>query len=222
MYYRTILFWQRQKGQSQGKGDNMSKEVKQLPKRSEAQLPETLSDKGKQKVEKYGWPFFKAGIILTNTYDCVLLVKEAKEKQLVNGEEKWVPTDDGKWNLPCGRLQEWENFERGADREGGEESGFDFDIVDICHIGFRSDINNPYIIVIYHAIKPHDISITDPPNPEEIADRQWFSHGDIIALRDSHQLRNAELILSAMDNLRAGKTIPPEAITVYGSKFASE
>lgn len=198
----------------------MSKETKQLPKRSEAQLSEALSNKGKKKVKEYGWPFFKAGIILTNCHDEILLVKEAKEKRLVDGREKWVPTDDGKWNLPCGRLQSWEDFYRGAHREGGEESGFDFDIVDICHIGFRSDINNPYIIVIYHAINPYDISITDPPNPEEIANRWWFSYESLVTLRDEHQLRNAELIFSAVNNLRAGKTISSEAITIYESKFA--
>lgn len=200
----------------------MSKEVKQLPKRSEAQLPSTLSDKGKKEVEEYGWPFFKAGIILTNCHGDILLIKEAKEKRLVDGKEQWVPTSDGKWNLPCGRLQNWESFKRGADREGMEESGFDYDIVDICHIGYRSDINNPYIIIIYHAINPYDISITDPPNPEEVAGRQWFSYEEVIALRDSHQLRNTDLILGSIDNMRAEKTIPLESITIYGSKFADE
>ena len=189
-----------------------------LPPRTEAKLPSTLSDKGKAKVEEFGWPYFKAGIILTNG-DHFLLVKEAKEKQMKDGKEEWVPTKNGKWNLPCGRLHEWEDFERAADREGSEESGYDFDMGCIRHIGFRFDINNPYIIIIYHAEKPYDISITDPPDPKEIAAIGWFTYDGILELHRAGQLRNPELVLSAVHNERAGVVIPREAITVYSSKF---
>lgn len=192
-----------------------------IKKRTEAELPDTLSEKGKHKVEKYGWPYFKAGIILTNGRGEFLLVKEAKEQQLQeNGKKEWVPTENGKWNLPCGRLRKWEDFDMAASREGSEESGYDFDMGCIRHIGFRFDIDNPYIIVIYHADHPYDISATDPPNPEEIAEVGWFNYQEVLDLHATGQLRNPELTLSAVHNERANVIIPEEAITVYNSKFA--
>lgn len=195
---------------------------KQLSKRSEAQFPNTLSDKGKAEVERFGWPFFKAGIVLVNHSGEFLLVKEAKEKQKQNGQTVWVPTENGKWNLPCGRLQPWESFWQAAEREGTEETGYDFDTGCIRHIGFRFDIDNPYIIVIYHAENPYDINPTDPPNPEEIAAVGWFTYEQIQQLHAEGCLRNPELIVSAIDNERADVIIPPEAITFYDSKFVHE
>lgn len=204
----------------------MSKVTEQiLPKRSEAKLPDTLSDKGKHKVEQYGWPYFRAGILLVNGYGKFLLIREAKVKKvncLVDGQETWVRSGEGKWNLPCGRLQPWETFWRAADREGMEESGFDFDMGNILHIGFRFDINNPYIIVIYHAENPYDISLTDPPDPEEIAAWGWFSYEEVEKLDADHQLRNPELVMTAIRNELHGISIPADAIEVYTSKFASE
>lgn len=189
-----------------------------MPKRSEAKLSSVLSEKGKAEVEKFGWPYFKAGIICAHN-DGFLLIKEAKEKQVKNGKEEWVPTENGKWNLPCGRLHEWEDFWRAASREGSEESGYDFDTGCIRHIGFRFDINNPYIIVIYHADAPYDISMTDAPDPEEIAAVRWFTYSEILELHAAHELRNPELVLTAVHNERAGVVIPEEAITIYDSKF---
>lgn len=191
-------------------------------KRSEAKLPNTLSEKGKQEVEQFGWPFFKAGVIAVNN-DKYLLVKEAKVKQKQpDGSVEWVKSPDGKWNLPCGRLHQWENFWRGADREAREETACDFDYGCIRHIGFRLDIDNPYIIVIYHAEKPYDISLTDPIDPEEIAATGWFTYEEILELNEKGLLRNPELTLGAVNNERADFVIPDTAITVYEEKYSMD
>lgn len=197
----------------------MSEARKELPKRAEAKLPDILNEKGVHKVEKYGWPFFKAGVIAT-LGEKFLLIKEAKVKQLVDGQEQWLPSTNGKWNLPCGRLQQWESFEQAAAREGSEESGYDFDLGCIRHIGFRADINNPYIIVIYHAENPFDISFSNPPDSEEIAGIGWFSYEEILQLKADRQLRNPELVMAAVENELAGVVIPEEAIAIYDSKFS--
>lgn len=194
----------------------MSEAIKELPLRSTAMLPNTLNEKGEREVKEFGWPYFKAGVVAVSGGKFIL-VKEAKVKEKQpDGSKKWVLSDKGKWNLPCGRLQPWENFRQAADREAGEETGYGFSLGCIRHIGFRFDIDNPYIIVIYHADSPYDI---DPVNPEEIAAIDVFSYDEVLALHAAGQLRNPELTLTAIHNERANVIIPDQAITVYSSKY---
>lgn len=191
----------------------------QLPKRSEAKLPDTLSEEGKIEVEQYGWPFFKVGIVLTDGHDNYLLVQEAKEPQAKDGQVEWVPTKNGKWNLPYGRLGKWWHPENHASVIGTRKTAYDFNTGCIRHIGFQLDVDDPYIAIIYHADTPYDVSITDTPDPEEIAAVGWFSYEKVQALSSSGQLRHPELVIGAIENEHNDVVVPNEAITIYASKF---
>ena len=81
-------------------------------------------------IKKFGWPFFKAGTLIVDEWPIssddferglaptYLLVREAKVKERQSdGSIKWVKSDQGKWNLPCGRLQPGESIEAAADRK---------------------------------------------------------------------------------------------------------
>lgn len=207
----------------------MSKEVKQLPERSVAKINHSLTPEAIKVVDQFGWDFFKAGVLIAD--ECqprigdndpetlYLLVKEAKVKEKQpDGSTKWVTSDQGKWNLPCGRLRKWETIQEAAYREGREESGYDFELGELCYIGHRFDIDNPYVIFIFSAGVEH-LKCVAEPNPEEIASVGWFSYDTILSMRDDGELRNPELTLGAIEQYRKYKSVPSSLLMTYSSKY---
>lgn len=179
-------------------------------------------------VKKFGWPFFKAGALIVDEWPVssddferglaptYLLVREAKVKELQpDGTTKWVKSNQGKWNLPCGRLQPGESIEAAALREGQEETGHSLKLGTLCHIGHRADNNNPYVIFIYTA---ESVNIASSPDPEEIADVAWLTYDQILDLRDAGQLRNAALTMSVINMYRSYDPCPCILPTTYPSK----
>ena len=179
-------------------------------------------------VKKFGWPFFKAGALIVDEWPVssddferglaptYLLVREAKIKEhQSDGSIKWVKSNQGKWNLPCGRLQPGESIEAAALREGQEETGHSLRLGTLCHIGHRADNNNPYVIFIYTA---ESVNIASSPDPEEIADVAWLTYDQILDLRDAGQLRNAALTMSVINMYRSYDPCPCILPTTYPSK----
>lgn len=179
-------------------------------------------------IKKFGWPFFKAGTLIVDEWPIssddferglaptYLLVREAKVKERQSdGSIKWVKSDQGKWNLPCGRLQPGESIEAAALREGQEETGHSLKLGTLCHIGHRADNNNPYVIFIYTA---ESVNIASSPDPEEIADVAWLTYDQILDLRDAGQLRNAALTMSVINMYRSYDPCPCILPTTYPSK----
>lgn len=209
----------------------MSAITKQLPKRSEAKITKSLTPEAIRITEEFGWDYFKAGVLIVDEWLGVcqrqfdasvkyLLVREAKVKEKQpDGSKKWVSSPNGKWNIPCGRLQQWETFEGGAYREGREETGYDFRIRQLCHIGHRFDIDNPYVIFIYSA---EPCCKLEEPDPEEIAEVKWFSYPDVIKLEKEGMLRNPDLTLSAIEQHRKHAVVSENLLVTYTSKFAQD
>lgn len=167
--------------------------------------------------EKSIYSHFKAGIVLKNLGDEFLLVKEAKVGiPQPDGSVKLEFSDDGKWKLPGGCLREGDDFELAANAVGMKVSGHDFDMHEICYIGFCKD--DPCVVVIYYADRPYSIDEIDPPDPEETAAVYWFTYDEILRLREQNILRDPELTLAAIENVRKGFAVPPEIIAAYPPK----
>ncbi len=192
-----------------------------LPPRSLARLPDTLSREGCHQVQQNGWPFFRAGIALVNYLGNIMLVKEAGTRSTLDGHEAGAPTAHGKWNLPCGPMRPWDNLCTAACYHGIDQTAHDFDLGDICHIGFRFDIDDPHMVVIYHADTPHLLD-ADQPNPDKVARIAWFNYEEIEQLAADGQLSDPELVLSAARAERDHISIPDEVITQYQSKYAHD
>lgn len=170
-------------------------------------------------VQEFGWDFFKAGVLVADDrptsvgQPLYLLMREAKVKERQpDGSKKWVLSDQGKWNLPCGRLQLGESFAAAAIREGFEETGYDLSLGRLVHFGHRNDSDNPYVILIYTATAERFVR---QPDPEEVAETRWFSYEQIIDLRDRGQLRNRDLTMSAIDQYRLYQPVPEGLIVTY-------
>ena len=196
-----------------------------------------LTPAANETVKKFGWPFFRAGVLIVDEWHrhpyinddkehqypnaggyqaAYLLVREAKVKEFQpDGTAKWVKSNQGKWNLPCGRLQPGESIEAAALREGQEETGHSLRLGTLCHIGHRADNNNPYVIFIYTA---ESVNIASSPDPEEIADVAWLTYDQILDLRDAGQLRNAALTMSVINMYRSYDPCPCILPTTYPSK----
>ncbi len=195
---------------------------------SAEQFTKSLTPEAVEITKTFGWDFFKAGVLIVDEQPdppgdpsldpevIYLLVKEAKTKELQpDGTKKWVKSNKGKWNLPCGRLQPGESFEQAARREGREESGFQLELGRLVHIGHRADSDNPYVILIYAAAATKFIA---SPDPEEIVTVDWFTYDEIIKLKRENNLRNPDLTLSAVDYYRKYTTQPAGLLVAYPSK----
>lgn len=191
-------------------------------------ITKSLTPEAAKITREFGWDFFKAGVLVVDEWPIssdyfekglaptFLLVREAKVKQIQpDGSKRWALSDQGKWNLPCGRLQLGESFETAALREGREETGYDLELGELCHIGHRADPDNPYVIFIYAATPKKFI---ERPNPEEIAGVNWFSHKEIIELRDQGLLRNATLTMSAVERYLQYLRQPSGLVMTYPAK----
>lgn len=136
-----------------------------------------------------------------------LLIQEAKAKCR------------GKWNLPAGHLEVGESLFEGALREIKEETGCDVELTGICQIGNRKRQDIAFISVIFTARL-----VTETPfitNPDEVLAVRWFSYEEILSMRDS--IRNTDLMIGAIDNLRSGVVSPLEIVKIYqeGAEFQS-
>lgn len=136
-----------------------------------------------------------------------LLMQEAKERC------------HGKWNLPAGHLDIGEDIFEGARREILEETGCKVELTGVCQIGNRKRKDLAFVAVIFVAkLLEENLFV---PDSKEVMDVKWFEYDEIVAMRD--QLRNSDLILGAIDNLRQGIVAPIGIVKVYqeGAEFQS-
>lgn len=198
------------------------------------ELTKSLTPEAKAVTQQFGWDFFKAGVLIVDEWQprigdndpeiLYLLMREAKVKQKQpDGTKKWVLSDEGKWNLPCGRLKIGESFDEAAFREGEEETGYSLysrnfdDSRELCHIGFRADADNPYTILIFTATTKQFLQ---RPDPEEVAETRWFNYDQILDLLEKNQLRNPKLLMGAVENYRNNDLHPATFLTTYPPREA--
>lgn len=113
----------------------------------------------------------------------------------------------GKWNLPAGRLDPGETVSEAAKREIYEECGFRVELTGVCQIGSWKLVDNIAIGIIFSTkIVGGEINF----NPDEILDAKWFTYNEILAMRS--ELRSADFLIGAVDNLRNHKVAPIDVV----------
>ena len=124
-----------------------------------------------------------------------LLIQEAKEAVR------------GKWNLPAGEQDPGETISEAAKREIREECGLSVELTGVCQIGsWRSAINTVIAIIFSTKIVGGEINF----NPDEILDAKWFTYDEILAMKS--ELRSADFLIGAIDNLRSHKLAPIDIV----------
>lgn len=116
----------------------------------------------------------------------------------------------GQWNYPSGSLEVGELLTEGAVRETREECGLEVKPLGICQVGTHRFPHEAFAMVVFamQVVGGEVIYDTD-----EILDARWFTYDEIVAMSD--QLRNADRVLHAIDNVRRGVIAPMELLKVY-------
>ncbi len=150
-------------------------------------------------VEGYDW--FRAGVVITDEREKKFLVVQEAHEHI-----------QGLWNIPLGHVKKEESIADAAVREALEESGYTCKLTGICHIGQRRDVGNPYTAVVFTAEKG---VICRKVDPNDIMAVDWKSIEEISHLARKGLLRNEELMLSAIHNVRDGIVGNIDLFSVY-------
>lgn len=118
----------------------------------------------------------------------------------------------GKWNYPSGKLETGELLSEGILRETREECGLDVELTGICQVGTHRFPNEAFALVCFAA---HHRSGKIKFDPEEILDACWFSYEEILEMSD--QLRNADRVIHAIQNVKDGIVAPLEILKIYAN-----
>lgn len=129
---------------------------------------------------------------------------------LVQEAEDHIDACKGKWGAPGGHVDPGETIMEAAVREVKEETGCDVELTSVCQIGTMSDQSFTFLVIIFAARVAQDV---ENFASEEIATTRWFTYEEICAMRS--QLRSPELVIGAIENLRANITAPLELVKVY-------
>lgn len=165
-------------------------------------------------IEQWGLPWFRAGVLVRNHDGKFLMIHEGrvqikklkddvrKMRLLQEGnwqgqqhpENQWVDGDGG-WNIPAGRLNAWESFERAAEREVMEESGCIIHLEDYSYLRRSNKPSNLFIMPVYNAIALHS-----PKNfrSKEVMEIAWLSADEIHTLYQSKELRSPKSVMGAL------------------------
>lgn len=113
----------------------------------------------------------------------------------------------GKWNIPAGGQDPGETISEAAKREIREECGLSVELTGVCQIrSWRSAINTVITIIFSTKIVGGEINF----NPDEILDAKWFTYDEILAMKP--ELRSADFLIGAVDNLRNHKVAPIDVV----------
>lgn len=116
----------------------------------------------------------------------ILLVQESKEKCYK------------KWNIPAGRLEDYESLTEGAIREIKEETGCEVQLTGILSIDYRTIENEKYIAIVFSTkLLKENIKF----DTKEILDVKWYSMEDVMRSMDD-KLRSKELTKHPLINLK--------------------
>lgn len=110
-------------------------------------------------------------------------------KYLLVQENK--PAVHGLWNFPGGHSDQLETLEEAAIREASEEVGYDVRVLKKLLVVERP-ADNRRLNAFFAEIIGGELQL----QTEEILDAKWFSHDEILAMRD--KLRDAEYVISAI------------------------
>lgn len=184
-----------------------------------AKFPDIYGLKMISHIQQRGMPWFRTGAVVWRRTEVglqFLLVHENRVK--VKGV--WQDGDGG-WNLPCGRIDlkqgtgRTETFEEAAKREVLEESGHTVELGPIVHLGYRADLDNPYLIAIYSGVS---IAETPLSSNREVKETGWFTYDQIKAMDAEKKLRNSQLVFSSVEVLTGKSNLSGVYVDAYPSK----
>lgn len=133
----------------------------------------------------------------------VLAVRGDKFLMVQEGQQK----HRGKWNFPVGSLEDGESIITCAEREGKEETGFDFKLLYLVGIYQGLNGKNSRLGFIFLSeIIGGELSLS-----EEIIDVRWLSFAEIERLNQEGLLR-APYILRVIKDFKNDKKIPLDCI----------
>lgn len=137
-----------------------------------------------------------------NVISGCLIVKDGKVLLVKEGLKDCY----GKWNLPAGRVDEFENITTGAIREVYEETGLNVKLLGVLPISERIINDNTFISIRFVAeIIDGDINY----DYNEIIDVRWFEISDILKMTKD-ELRSYELNTQVIKNYCDKKIYPLE------------
>jgi len=158
-------------------------------------------DATEQRIDTDGYDWFRAGVVVMDKHKKkVLLIQEAHD---------WI---HGLWNIPVGHVKRGETITAAAKREAKEESGYTCELTGICHIGQRCDDGNPYLAIIFTAEASGQRCEV---NPDDIMEVAWKSIEEVEWLARTDQIRNPDMMLEAIHNVRDNTVSPLEIVKVY-------
>lgn len=112
----------------------------------------------------------RAGIILINNEDNILLVKGRRTK---------------KWGFPKGSIEEGESVKECAIREFNEETGLNFEGDEVCD-GMFIDMGCEYFII---RLQVSDLNKVSEIDTAEVTDVKWFPERQLKGLEKNTSLR---------------------------------
>ncbi len=157
-----------------------------------------------QRINEEGYDWFRAGVVIMD--------KNKKKVLVVQEAHGWIR---GLWNIPVGHVKRGESILDAAKREAKEESGYTCALAGVCHIGQRCDDGNPYIAIIFVAeANGHRTEVDE----NDILEVTWKPIEEVLWLARTGQVRNVDMMLEAIDNVRDNTIGPLELVKIYAPR----
>lgn len=154
-------------------------------------------------IDRWGWNFLRAGVVVRNQHGRYLCVEETRAK--VNGVYQDVYDI---WNLPSGATESTlEGTQAAAIREVKEETGYDVKLTGLLYITQKRDQKFPYLMVVYAAEVVPDGPISDF-NHQEIRSVRWMTAREIAQLNSKLKLRSPHFMLRAIELYEKQRILP--------------
>lgn len=181
-------------------------------KSTDLRNPDFYTAKLLQETTDYGYRWLKVAGVIMDGAGHYLLMHEARRQQFnKEGKEEWVDGDGG-WNLPAGRINIGEPVFEATLREIREETGWKVKLTGVCHLGLRTNIENPYSIITFAAQSEAKVNQFRTQETIEVG---WFNRKEIHAMEEMNKLRSPHLVITAIDKCEQGIIAPLEIVSAY-------
>ena len=159
-----------------------------------SKFPKVYGQQLIDEINVHGLPWIRVGAVILNGHNEVCLIEEAKAK----GDDGEYHDVYDVWNIVGGRCAPGEALSDALAREILEETGFKvINTFDVVHVGYRTDPDNPYVIIVFLV---HFDGKVGEPDPKEVRSVRWYKLDDVRWLAEAGKLRNTELVMGAIDN----------------------
>ncbi len=158
-------------------------------------------DATEERINTEGYDWFRAGVVIMD--------KRKKKVLVIQEAHGWIR---GLWNIPVGHVKRGESILDAARREAKEESGYSCKLTGVCHIGQRCDDGNPYMAIIFAA---EASGHREEVNHDDILEVAWKPIEEVEHLVRIGQVRNADMMYEAIENVRDNTIGPLGLVKIY-------